>query len=229
MTKSALVIIDCETLSTFVESAPIISIGAYLMGIIETDESKRTGKDFWEQVEDYNLISDSFHTIVNYKYQIASGRKIDTATWDWWQSVGGKAVELLDRSRETNLSLCVGLGWLSQWIKDIEGKVDEVIVLGNGAAFDNVLLEIAYREYGLDIPWKYSHSLCLRTLYGIFGLESTKFEVSDVAKEMVTAKHGSFIAHDALHDCIYQAHKARMIVPGELWVNLTNNLHKRKK
>ena len=243
MSRTAWIIIDCETLSLNIESAPILSIGAFLMGIINTEEDENPR--FWKQIKDWDKINENFYQVINFKYQIASGRKDNKETWEWWNKVGGEAAKLLQESETTTNTLQQSLIALSAWIKEIENKVDSVVVLGNGAAFDNALLEIAYREYNLPIPWKYTHSLCLRTLYATFRLEkentagltksetkNTRIEIlkdiSITAKDLTEAKCGKFITHNALHDCVFQAYKAKLMFPRSLWENIANNIHKRK-
>jgi hypothetical protein len=53
--------------------------------------------------------------------------------------------------------------------------------------------------------------------------------ISDAAISLTKKECGDFVKHDALHDCIYQAYKAKMMLPIETWTNIAKNIHRRKK
>jgi len=67
-------------------------------------------------------------------------------------------------------------------------------VWGNGAGFDIVMLEDAYRECLIDIPWKFWNVLDCRTVKAIF--ESKRGGLND---------NFTGVAHNALDDAIHQA------------------------
>jgi hypothetical protein len=70
-------------------------------------------------------------------------------------------------------------------------------VWGNGAGFDNVLIEALYRNIGKGAPWKFWDSRCFRTLKALLPADKT-------------VKHD--VAHNALQDAIDQAEVAVVIL-----------------
>jgi hypothetical protein len=52
--------------------------------------------------------------------------------------------------------------------------------------------------------------------------------ISNAAIALTKEECGNFTKHDALHDCIYQAYKAKIMLPNITWINIANNIHKRK-
>lgn len=238
MTKAAFIVIDLETLSLSIKDAPIISLGGYLMGVIESDLNVRNNNvDFWSQ-NNFEL-KHTFHEICNYKAQQIDGRVPSKSTLDWWQEVGGDAVELLKQSENSNQYLPDVLHSFDYWLNDIQSQCDEIYILGNGAAFDNALLEIAYFDNFIERPWKYTNSLCLRTLYSIFNPdlvslqafteEDCKNYLKTQSEGFVIASEGSFIKHNALHDAMFQGHKAKLMFPNSMWLAILNNTHRKPK
>jgi len=63
------------------------------------------------------------------------------------------------------------------------------LVWGNGSDFDNVILAHAFKQCGIEVPWKYTHSRCLRTLRSLYPYCKAEF---------VGVKHDAF--WDAQHE-----------------------------
>jgi hypothetical protein len=94
-------------------------------------------------------------------------------------------------------------------LKDQDIKVTPVI-LGNGAAFDNSILDQICIEYKIKPNWSYKHSLCARTIFGMISseyLEQNNSRYIDVTKTLLSVDKENF--HNALFDAVYQAVKLR--------------------
>ena len=146
------VMIDLETCGTAPGSV-ILSIGA--VGF--DPESGKLGPEF------YNVISAGT--------SIASGLSLDYKTMLWWSGQSAEAREVLKAAASPGLygqayDIWVVLTnfttYLSQFGKDVR-------VWGNGAAFDNVLLQEAYRRAGrAPAGWSFHNDRCYRTLKSLF-------------------------------------------------------------
>lgn len=128
------VMLDLETMGTDADSA-IVTIGAVKFG---------------------RKITDRFYERISLKTSAAAGLTVDPDTVVWWMRQQHEArVELYAPGR---LSLEDALTKFAEWI----GK--DARVLGNGAAFDNVLLSTAYKKLGMKRPWDYKNDYCYRTV-----------------------------------------------------------------
>lgn len=168
--------IDLETLSTS-PAAVILSIGAVAMA-----EGGDTLADF------YSICS------------IASqhDRQIDKSTLEWWDKQSPEARNAITQANEPNSpTLDSVLDELTEWIGQL-GETHEVIVHGNGAAFDIAILEHAYKEISPFVPWNFRNVRDMRTLRDIclrLGLEP---QIKKAAPR--TGTH-----HNALDDAHFQA------------------------
>ena len=111
-------------------------------------------------------------------------RLIDPQTRKWWSTNTPLAKAALNGLEE----LTDALTELAKWLpKDAK-------VWGNGATFDISILENAYRQHGIDIPWKFWNVRDCRTV-----------------KDMYESSRGGFskktggVLHHALDDAIFQA------------------------
>jgi exodeoxyribonuclease VIII len=125
------------------------------------------------------------------------GRYICPKTTEWWkgQSDEAKAAHFgLD-------SLKNALNELAAWLpKDAK-------VWGNGATFDVSMLEDAYRQYYIEIPWKFWNVRDCRTVLDMY--ESVRGGFNKTVNGQV--------AHNALDDAKFQAQYIAM-----MWSRLTN-------
>jgi 3' exoribonuclease, RNase T-like len=232
MTKAAFVMIDLETLSLDIETAPIVSVGAYLFGIIETSiNSANHQKSFFEQYE--TDLPTTFYEVCNYAEQCKYGGKfVSDDTMSWWNSLGSDAISVIQESENTMNMLPDTLNSFNRFIDNIKTQCDDVYVFGNGAAFDNALMEINFRQYGIPIPWKYRNSLCIRTMYATiynrYNLVSRLVQIEEQAKDFVKQLLDvEFLAHNALHDAIFQSKKAMLMLPEHTWLNIVHNTNKK--
>jgi DNA polymerase III alpha subunit (gram-positive type) len=129
------VMLDLETLGSKPGSV-IVSIGAVKFG---------EGK-----------ITESFYERIDPQSSLTAGLKIDSPTIAWWLR---QSPEALSEIAKPGRGLTTVLSLFSEWIDDKNAEV-----WGNGAAFDNVLLSVAYDAGGIAVPWHYWNDRCYRTL-----------------------------------------------------------------
>jgi hypothetical protein len=154
--------IDIETLSTEPDGV-ILSIGACVVG---TDKT--------------------FHAYCGIGRQLLNGRTISKDTHDWWLTQPRKQFksEVCAVEKETISDALLGL---YVFIHDSE----DCLVYSKGA-MDIYMLENAFRQYNLEIPWKFWNVRDLRTL-----IEDAKIDVQNLP-------FTNDNAHNALSDAIYQ-------------------------
>ena len=158
------VMIDIETLGTGPYSV-ICSIGA-----VAFEES----------------IGAQYHAAIDTETCVKHGLELDIRTVLWWMDQGNEARQ---RAISGNIPLETAL-------KGLRDAFDweNVKVWSNGADFDLVILDNAYKACGLSTPWKYYDKMCYRTLKNLVPYS--------VYKQMQIKPA---IAHDALADATAQA------------------------
>ena len=171
------VMIDNETLD-LVPSSKIVSIGAVIF-------DPRYGK----------ISDDTFYVELDLKAQ--KGRTEDhsvNGTVAWWKK---QTPEVRKALKGTTL--------LEDALEDLEFWLpDDCKVWGNGSIFDIAMLEDAYRQYEMKIPWEYWNIRDMRTI-----------------KDMYESSRGSWekgyrgTKHNALEDAKYQA---EMVI--KMWKSL---------
>jgi exodeoxyribonuclease VIII len=117
------------------------------------------------------------------------GLKMDASTVMWWMKQSDQARAAFN---EKGVSLSTALSDFMDWLDD------KALVWGNGATFDNVILDNAYRATGLTKPWKYNADRCYRTLKALY--------------PQVPAGERSGTYHNALDDAKHQAMHASRIL-----------------
>lgn len=165
--------IDIETLDNTPTSV-ILSIGAVLFRIKE------------------NEVVDTFYQNICPESCVKHGLTICPETVAWWKSQKIEAWNCLLADR---LPLKEALGRFSGWISGMT-----VNVWGNGANFDIVIMENAFRACKMRVPWKYPNVRCYRTINCLFGSRVKEFEG---------------IKHNALDDALHQAKRLMMILRGD--------------
>lgn len=76
------------------------------------------------------------------------------STIDWWK---GQPISI----PSSELELYTGLEEFSYWIKSLRA---EPIIWCKGTDFDTAILAHAYKQYKLEVPWKYNRVRDMRTL-----------------------------------------------------------------
>jgi len=111
-------------------------------------------------------------------------RLTDPETRKWWSTNTPLAQTALNGLEELTDTLTELAVWLPKDAK----------VWGNGATFDIGILENAYRQHAIDIPWKFWNIRDCRTVKDMY--ESSRGGFS---------KKSGGILHHALDDAIFQA------------------------
>jgi len=164
------IMVDLETMGKG-SMAAIIAIGAVKFN------SKGLGQEFY--------------AIVNLESSVKNGMVIEPDTVMWWMKQSDEARSEFAKGTETLFSALQGFA-------KFVGDRHSVKVWGNGASFDNVILDNAYQLNNLDTPWMFWNNMCYRTIKNLLG-GSIKMER--------TGDH-----HNALDDAKSQAeHLIRML------------------
>jgi len=170
--------IDIETLDTR-PSAVVLSIGAVFF--------------------DYDLgLGDSYYSgPIDIDGQLAKGRTVSQATLRWWME---QPVEVRDEAFGLNCehdgeSLYSTLldfhHYIGKEMMLADENVKQLYVWGNGAGFDNVILEAAYDTMGIPVPWIPINNRCYRT------------EIAN--REFLVDVPPNLQRHHPLEDAIHQA------------------------
>lgn len=169
MSKQVSVMHDIETMST-AKNAAIVSIGAV-------------------KFDGTNIVS-TFYANIDPLSCKQFGLHFDPDTIEWWKRQKPEAYEALKHNR---VSLPDALNSYSEWY-----GTKSMWTFGNGAEFDNVIIENAYKVIGMTAPWKYWDSMCYRTIVNLFNAK--------ISKEVREGVH-----HNALDDATSQANNLMRI------------------
>lgn len=129
-----------------------------------------------------------FYRVVSLESSVQYRLQMDASTVMWWLRQSEEARSALTENPGAELHHVLdqfGL-WCTQ-----QAPAQEILMWGNGAAFDNVILRNAYREVGLPTPWSHWNDRCYRT-------------VKAMAPGILLERQG--IHHHALADATCQAH-----------------------
>lgn len=165
------VMLDIETLGNKTNSV-ILSIGACYFNP-ETSE-----------------IGDTFHQHINAEDCVESGLDMNASTVLWWMGQSKDAQSKITEGQENAIPLFDVLSDLSEFI---DGDAQ---VWGNGATFDNAIVNNAYEKKGLTKPWKFWNDRDVRTI-----VELGQAVGFDPKRDMPF----DGVKHDALSDAIHQA------------------------
>ena len=127
----------------------------------------------------------AFYQQVSLESSMAAGLAVDADTILWW-------LQQSDAARKTTFEgddvvpVDVALKRFVHWL----GLTDEILMWGNGANFDNVIIRSAFNAVSVVVPWHYRNDRCYRTACKL--LPKLKFG-------------GSGIKHNALDDALAQA------------------------
>lgn len=163
---------DLETVGTG-SRAPIIAIGAVAFDPIA------------------GTLGSEFYVNVDLQSCLDVGAVVDGGAFYFWLQQTEAARRALYGDR---VPIQLALQWYSTWLKGLKEREEQrVLMWGNGAGFDNVILENHYAMCGMEPPWKFYENRCFRTL---------RQEYPDI--EMVRIGE----AHNALDDAKTQANHA---------------------
>ena len=164
--KQPHIMVDLETMGLLTDAA-IVSIGAVRFNPVE------------------GTLGSTFYKVVNLKSAVRGGGKIYPETVIWWMQQSKEAREAL--TGDDSVLIETALKEFADWVREetLEGGI-----WGNGAAFDNVVLEGAYLRLGKMVPWSYKENRCYRTVAAMY---------PEIEREQLGTHH------NALDDAISQA------------------------
>lgn len=140
------VMCDLETLGRR-PGCKLLSIGAVVFG------PKGLGAEFYEEVK------------INHQGDLTA----DQSTIDWWDRQSPEARDRLYGGQDEKPMLGWALTKFNVWLgqlapRDQKGNL-EVCVWGNGADFDNAILQVAFDKTTTEQPaWPFWNNRCYRTL-----------------------------------------------------------------
>ena len=185
MNQTTHVMVDLETLGRR-PGCKILSIGAVVFG------PKGLGAEFYEEV----------------KIDDQGSLTIDKSTIEWWERQSPEARDRLYGGPDTKPPLRTALTnsniWLDRLATRDEKQQLQAAVWGNGADFDNAILQVAFDATNAGDPaWPFWNNRCYRTLKGL-------------APEIKIARQGTH--HNALDDAKSQAeHAVRLMAKLGVW------------
>lgn len=142
------IMVDLETMDN-TATAAIIAIGA-----VAFDPSSGT------------LGNEPFYRVVNLESAIAAGGTVSASTILWWLEQSDEARRAI-YAPERQISIGGALRDFTQWCERV-APPDDVLLWGNGAAFDNVILAHAYRCLNMPTPWRFWNDRCYRTVKNMY-------------------------------------------------------------
>ncbi len=174
---------DIETMSNK-PNAAIIAIGAVTFDIKSLS------------------IGQTFYTTVDLESCAEHGLHLDASTIKCWMEQSDQARR--DVLTGAQLPLPVALLDFRDWLDQHTVERKNRCIWGNGASFDPVILESAYRACKIETPWEFWGSRCFRTLKNLY------------ANVEAPPRQGTH--HNALDDAMYQVEwlfKIRKTLRGE--------------
>lgn len=166
------VMVDCETLGTIADSV-IMSIGAVRFDLDS------------DQIDDAG-----FYASISIDSNIEWKRRVQEDTLLWWLKQPLAAQSVFHEPKQTLESALIEL---SDWFDG-----DGVRVWSNGADFDVAMLAHAFKQVGVEVPWRFWNVRCVRTYKNL-----------PQAKTVSVKREGTH--HNALADAVYQAKLVRAI------------------
>ena len=158
------VMIDLETMGLKPGSA-IVSIGAVVFDPRYSKVSKV--KTFYRELD-----------------WESQDRTIDEETRNWWERQPKVAQDAMHGLDDLEAVLVELADWLPKDCK----------VWGNGPTFDITILEDAYSQFGIEVPWKFWNIRDCRTIKDMYESARGGYE-----------KKSGGVMHHALDDAIHQA------------------------
>ena len=171
------VMVDCETLGT-TASAVILSIGAVKFDL-ESDVIDNEG----------------FYASISVESNLDYQRRIQEDTLLWWLKQPAAAQQVFHEEKTT---LDQALLDFSDWI-----GTDDYIVWSNGASFDIPMLEHAYSQVGVETPWKFYNSRCVRTYKNLPGAKNVAAPSAGVKHNALADAYNQAVHLQAIHAALF--------------------------
>lgn len=168
------IMVDLETLGTRADSI-VLSIG-----LVKFDLFDHMG-----------IFGDTYYAVIDIEDQEKQGRHRCPKTEAWWERQSQEARKALTTTDRKPLAQVL------DEVYDFFG-LDDYCVWGNGADFDNAILQHLFTTNGYQPPWDFRNNRCFRTYKSIFG--NVTFRPLNVG-----------VAHNALDDAMFQARHCQII------------------
>lgn len=181
--------VDIETLGTGT-NAVILSIGAVGLSL------GGNMVEFNEIIDPNSLPRDKF--------------SIDFDTVRWWMlnsEVARKRICEASYGTPANVALEQFCKWVKRYF-----DCDKVKVWGNGASFDQPILNNAFRAFGIATPWKFWNERCYRTFKALY---------PDIKAD---PRPDDNVVHDALDDARTQFGHLMLLMQAHEHATDTSNL-----
>ena len=132
---------------------------------------------------------DSLYLRIDVDEQLVLGRTVQEDTLEWWMS---QAEDVREEAlgEDGRISMEEMYKQLNRFL------VGATNIWCQGPAFDIVILENIYRQYGWPTPWQFWQIRDSRTLFGVHGDPRVKGKVG---------------LHNALEDCVSQAEAVQQV------------------
>lgn len=138
-------------------------------------------------------IDSTFYTHIELQDSIRNGFSINASTINWWMMQSNEArAAVFNVPANACMRVVEALANFGDWIYDSASDPSEVLMWGNGASFDNVLLSYAYRKFAMPLPWSYKGDRCYRTIRNMF-------------KDVPHDNNDTYTSHVAIDDAVSQA------------------------
>lgn len=138
---------------------------------------------------------DYFYEKISHTESKLAGFQDDPDTLRWWDKQSPEAQEEAFSGTRSPKSV---LESLSFYLKGM-GEPKELFIWGNGKDFDQPIMQFAFKNLGLPVPWRFQNNKCYRDLCSMYPMY-TKTPVLG--------------AHNALNDAVAQARHAEIILQG---------------
>ena len=164
------IMLDIETLGTD-SNALVVSISAVQFDLGSQD------------------IGERFEIGLNQEQQLANGAVKDQETVDWWEKQSDEAKEMLNRLKKVDVD--EALQAFNSWVKENFKAPSKIKLWGNGATFDNVIVENLFKRHDVKFAIPYYCHKDVRTLTYLTKTNPRQYEFIG-------------IKHYGIDDCLHQ-------------------------
>ena len=138
---------------------------------------------------DYTRLGSRFSAVINSPNCLALGLHEDPDTVRWWAQQSEAARLVLDQAYTSRLTLGQALEGFAAFLQLHGATAKTVKVWGNGADFDNAILQHCYAAVGQPVPWQFWNNRCYRTLKNLLPLIQPPERVGTHHNALDDARH----------------------------------------
>ena len=196
------IMIDIETMGSE-ESAAILSIGAIIFNnqepiVVDTNECIEHKIRDGEVVYETATNKPYFYGKASLENNLNRGRTVSASTIEWWLQQDKKAIDEILQYKDASIKNLIND--FHYWVLlNIKGDTK---IWANGVNFDIKILENAFKQFNLSIPWGYGQICCMRSLRA---LEKHVPHFVQIKKWHEYKEEMGDSAHNALEDALTQA------------------------